>query len=103
MLGAGSLAVLVTGCSSEALYPAVHDMPAARTDTTLTPDQVKQATDSLVSEREHLNTEAQAAGNVQQVSATTATTGSARQNKAAASAQPAAQQYTSSVNAYAKQ
>jgi hypothetical protein len=53
--------LLVAGCSSDPGFPAVHDMPTARTETTLTPDQVKQATDSLVYEREHLNTEAQQA------------------------------------------
>ena len=35
-------------------------MPAPRADTPLTPDQVKQATDDLISERDHLSTEAQA-------------------------------------------
>jgi hypothetical protein len=84
-------------------------MPAARTETTLTPDQVKQATDDLVYERNHLNTEAQAQGqaqgNVQPVAATNAptTTGSIPQKKSAASAQPAAQPSTSGVNAYARQ
>jgi hypothetical protein len=99
-------ALLAAGCSStDTMFPAVHDMPAARTETTLTPDQVKQATDSLVSEREHLNTEAQSPGNVQPVAATNApaTTGSIPPKKSAPSAQPAAQQSTSSVNAYARQ
>jgi hypothetical protein len=60
----GSLAVaaaallLLSGCSSDIGYPAVHDMPAPRADSPLTPDQIKQATDDLVSQREHLNTEA---------------------------------------------
>ncbi len=35
-------------------------MPAPRADTPLTPDQVKQLTDNLICEREHLTTEAQA-------------------------------------------
>jgi hypothetical protein len=107
-------ALLTAGCSStDTMFPAVHDMPAARTETTLTPDQVKQATDDLVYERNHLNTEAQAQGqaqgnvqgNVQPVAATNAptTTGSIPQKKSAASAQPAAQPSTSGVNAYARQ
>jgi hypothetical protein len=99
-------ALLVAGCSStDTMFPAVHDMPAARTETTLTPDQVKQATDSLVSERNHLDSEAQSQGNVQPVAATNAstTTGSIPQKKSAAPAQPAAQQSTSGVNAYARQ
>ena len=84
-------------------------MPAARTETTLTPDEVKQATDSLVSERNHLDSEAQnqgnVQGNVQPVAATNApaTTGSIPRKKSAAPAQPVAQQSSSDVNAYAKQ
>jgi hypothetical protein len=50
-----SVAFLVTGCA-EIGFPAVHDMPAPRADTTMTPDQVKQATDDLVTERDRLNT-----------------------------------------------
>jgi hypothetical protein len=98
-------ALIESGCSTGTGFPAVHDMPAARTETTLTPAEVKQATDSLVSEREHLNSEAQSPGNAQPVAATNAptTTGSTPQKKGAASAQPAAQQSSSSVNAYAKQ
>jgi hypothetical protein len=57
---AGSLAFLVSGCT-DAIFPAVHDMPSARSDTTLTPDQVKQATDDLITQREHLSTEVQTA------------------------------------------
>jgi hypothetical protein len=57
---AGSLALLVSGCT-DVIFPAVHDMPSARSDTTLTPDQVKQATDDLITQREHLSTEVQTA------------------------------------------
>jgi hypothetical protein len=46
------MALLVAGCS-EIGFPAVHDMPAPRADTPLTPDQVKQATDDLISQRDH--------------------------------------------------
>ena len=42
---AAAVAFLVSGCSEVGLFPAVHDMPAPRADTPLTPDQVKQATD----------------------------------------------------------
>jgi hypothetical protein len=94
-------ALLATGCSSaDPGYPAIHDMPAARTETTLTPAEVKAATDSLVNEREHLNTETQP-GTAQPVAATNApaATGSVPQKKSAA----AAQQQASGVNAYAKQ
>lgn len=57
---AGALAVLVSGCSGSS-FPAVHDMPGPRIDTTLTPDEVKQATDNLTSDRDHLTAEAQSA------------------------------------------
>jgi outer membrane murein-binding lipoprotein Lpp len=56
-----AVALLMSGCSSDVMFPAVHDMPAARVDTTMTPDQVKQATDELNCERDHLSTGAQAA------------------------------------------
>jgi hypothetical protein len=98
-------ALLETGCSTDTVFPAVHDMPAARNETTLTPAEVKQATDSLVTERDHLNSEAQATGNPQPVAATNppTTTASVTQKKGAAPAQSAAQQSSSGVNAYAKQ
>ena len=95
-LAAVAAAFLLSGCSSDSAFPAVHDMPAARTETTLTPDQIKQATDDLISQRD--KTEANAQGNAQQV-----TTGSIPPKKSAASAPPAAQQSSSGVNAYAKQ
>jgi hypothetical protein len=60
---AAAAAFLLSGCS-ELGFPSVHDMPAPRADTTLTPDQVKQATDDLISERNHLSTEVQANGQV---------------------------------------
>jgi hypothetical protein len=80
-------------------------MPAARTETTLSPAEVKAATDNLVYEREHLNIEAQSPANPQPVAAANApaTTGSVPPKKSAASAQPQAQQPASGVNAYAKQ
>jgi hypothetical protein len=53
-------AVFLSGCSPEVGYPAVHDMPAPRADTPLTPDQIKQATDELANEREHLSAATQA-------------------------------------------
>jgi hypothetical protein len=89
MIAAG---VLLSGCASENVFPAVHDMPAARSETKLTPDQIKQATEDLISERDR--TEAQAAP---------ATTGSIPPKKPAASAQQAAQPASSDISAYAKQ
>lgn len=58
---AGALAMLVSGCSDDG-FPAVHDIPGPRIDnSTLTPDQVKQATDNLASDRDHLTAEVQSA------------------------------------------
>jgi len=84
---AASAAFLVSGCT-EAFFPAVHDMPAPRADTPLTPDQVKQATDALTSERDRLNTQVQANGQP----GTTASVPVAVQQKPPSSTQPAAAQ-----------
>ena len=67
-----SIAVLVAACSPGADYPSILDKPAPRADQTMNPDQVKQATDALISDRNRLSSGAQAP---QQASAT-ATTGS---------------------------
>ena len=96
---------LVAGCSSSSapsLFPAVLDTPRPRAEAPLSPDQVKQATDDLISDRDR--TEAKA-GAAQSAAATNgpATTGSIPQKKSAASAQPAAQQSSSGISAYAKQ
>ena len=108
-LAVAGAALITAGCSSGGsssgpAYPAVLEMPAARTETTMTPAELKQATDNLVYEREHLNIEAQSVANPQPVTATNAptTTGSVPQKKSAASVQPATQPPDSGVNAYAK-
>ncbi|HTV38389.1 MAG TPA: hypothetical protein VMF12_18315 [Xanthobacteraceae bacterium] len=52
---------LVSGCSSSPAlnpFPSVLADPPPRNDTTLNPDQVKQAMDTLVSERRRLCQEA---------------------------------------------
>jgi hypothetical protein len=84
---AATVGFFVAGCS-EVIYPAVHDMPSARSDTPLTPDQVKQATDDLVSEREHLSTEVQANNPPTTGSVPPGTTASASQKKTAKQQQP---------------
>lgn len=88
---ATAAALLLSGCSADLGFPAVHDMPSPRSDATLTPDQVKQATDDLQSQRDRLNTEA--TGKVTPVSITpgNASSGS-QQQKASTPAQPAAAQ-----------
>ena len=59
-------AALVSGCSPgvdyPSLFPAVHDMPPPRADSTLDPVQVQQATEDLISARNHLNAEAPGTG-----------------------------------------
>jgi hypothetical protein len=60
-LAAGALA---SGCSSSSKpsaagpYPSVLASPVARDTTPLSPDEVKQTMDTLVSERNHLCAEA---------------------------------------------
>jgi hypothetical protein len=68
-LGA-SIAGLVAACSPGADYPAILDRPAPRADQPMNPDQVKQATDALISDRSRLSAGAQAP---QQASAPAAT------------------------------
>jgi len=64
--GAVVACMAVAGCSPGADYPtpfpAVHDMPPPRSDATLTPVQVQQATEDLITERNHLTSAAQSAG-----------------------------------------
>ncbi len=55
-------AVLVSGCSSRDEFPAILADPFPRGDAPLSPEQVKQATDALISARDHLSAEAQASG-----------------------------------------
>jgi hypothetical protein len=56
---AAATVLAVSGCSPGAdypsLFPAVHDMPPPRNDTTMNPLQVQQATEDLISERNHLS------------------------------------------------
>jgi hypothetical protein len=56
---AAAAAILLSGCSPEVGLPAVHDMPPPRAETPLSPDQIKQATDELANERDHLSSAAQ--------------------------------------------
>ncbi|MGA9428644.1 MAG: hypothetical protein WBV65_03835 [Xanthobacteraceae bacterium] len=56
-------AVALSGCSPVAdypsLFPAVHDMPPPRTDTPMDANQVQQATEDLITDRNRLSAEAQ--------------------------------------------
>ena len=68
-LGA-SITVLLAACSPGADYPSILDKPAPRAEQTMNPDQVKQATDALISDRNRLSSDSQAN---QQASAPAAT------------------------------
>jgi len=74
------LAGLLTGCSQafDNPFPSVHEMPAPRAETPMTPEQVKQATDALESERSRLSSATPAAPAAAQTAAKAApaTTGS---------------------------
>jgi hypothetical protein len=52
---------LLAGCSPGADYPTVLDKPMPRAEETMSPDQVKQATDALINDRARLSADAQAA------------------------------------------
>ena len=56
----------VSGCSPGAdypsIFPAVHDMPPPRADTPMDANQVQQATEDLITDRNRLSAEAQGAG-----------------------------------------
>jgi len=65
-LGLAAIVCLVlTACSPGADYPSpfpsVHDIPPSRTDTPLDRNQVQQATEDLISARDHLSAESQGA------------------------------------------
>src|ERR1700722_20030107 len=65
-----SIAALVAACSPGADYPSILDKPAPRAEQPMSPDQVKQATDALISHRSRLSAGAPAP---QQASAPAAT------------------------------
>jgi hypothetical protein len=74
-LGA-SIAVLAAACSPGADYPAVLDKPEPRADQPMNPDQVRQATDALISDRNRLSSDAQASQQANQQASAPAATGS---------------------------
>jgi hypothetical protein len=63
---AAAASLLLSGCSPEVGLPAVHDMPPPRAEAPLTPDQIKQATEELANEREHLSTATQSSSQANQ-------------------------------------
>jgi hypothetical protein len=53
--------VLLGACSPGAEFPSVLDSPQPRADKPMSPDQVKEVTNSLISDRDHLSAGAQPA------------------------------------------
>ena len=76
-LGA-AIAALLAACSPGADYPSILDKPAPRADQPMNPDQVKQATDALISDRNRLSSDAQASQQASQQAGAPAATGSTR-------------------------
>ena len=64
-VGAVIACLAMSGCSPGAdypsIFPAVHDMPPPRAEAPLDAQQVQQATEDLISDRNRLNSEAQGA------------------------------------------
>jgi hypothetical protein len=55
------LAACSPGADYPSLFPSVHEVPPPRTDTPLDSNQVQQATEDLISARDRLSADAQAA------------------------------------------
>jgi hypothetical protein len=72
------IATLVAACSPGADYPAILDKPAPRAEQPMNPDQVKQATDALISDRNRLSSDAQANQQANQQASAPVATGSVR-------------------------
>ena len=69
-LALGAAIAALAACSPGADYPSILDKPAPRAEQPMNPDQVKQATDALISDRSRLSAGAPAP---QQASAPAAT------------------------------
>ena len=63
---AAAACVALSACSPGAdypsIFPAIHDMPPPRAETPLDADQVQQATEDLIAERNRMNGGSQASG-----------------------------------------
>jgi hypothetical protein len=55
---AAAAAALVSGCTQVGDFPKVLDRPDARSETPMSPEQLKLATDALISQRQQLAAEA---------------------------------------------
>jgi hypothetical protein len=54
-LAGAAACAMVSACSAPGVFPSLFGDPPPRDQATMTPDQVKQATDNLISDREHLH------------------------------------------------
>jgi hypothetical protein len=63
---AAPAALTMSGCSpggdAPSIFPAVEATPPPRADTTMDPNQVQQATEALITDRNRLSAEAQSSG-----------------------------------------
>ena len=85
----GPATLTVAGCSPvnyPSIFPAVEEAPPPRADTPMDANQVQQATEDLITDRNRLSAEAQ--GNGQAGTAAAKPAGSAQGNASAAAATP---------------
>jgi hypothetical protein len=57
-----ALSACSPGADYPTIFPAIHDMPPPRAETPLDADQVQQATEDLIAERNRMNGGPQASG-----------------------------------------
>lgn len=66
MVLVAAAALTLSGCSPggdyPTIFPAVHDMPPPRVDTPMDANQVQQATEDLITDRDRLSAEGQGTG-----------------------------------------
>ncbi|HEX3936447.1 MAG TPA: hypothetical protein VHX43_03000 [Xanthobacteraceae bacterium] len=80
-------AAATAGCSPvsyPSLFPAVEQAPPQRADTPMDANQVQQATEALISDRNHLSAEAQGSGETPAAAAAKKPAGSAAPDSDAA-------------------
>jgi hypothetical protein len=98
-----ALSACSPGADYPSLFPAVHDMPPPRADATLDAQQVQQATEDLISDRNRLNSEAQGGQAKAPLNlAPKAANSSAAAKKATAKSQPPAASGTQTAGAETK-
>jgi len=93
---AAAACLLVSGCSPgvdyPSIFPAIHDMPPPRADAPMGPDQLQQATEDLITDRNHLNAEMQNNGPAKTSTSKTSTNPPANAKDLAKSPPPAKSQ-----------